>query len=120
MKPTVLVLTAALLTLATAAIGAQTTASPGECSALAAERAALKLEVPRLKSAVEAKNAELGETSDARALAKAETRRRELARRAEGLQRELTVLLDREHETVDRLGFVESTIAKRCGKGGGK
>lgn len=89
------------------------------CSDLASERAVLLQESKRLTSEVEAKNLSLRETSDALASAKAD-RQEELSRRAEGLRRELTVLLDRELETTNRLGQLDSTIGKQCKKGGAK
>lgn len=96
-------------------------APPAEkCSDLTAERSYLVLEAKRLTSAVEAKNAELGDAADSLSAAKNAQRKTELERRAEGLRRELTVLLDRELETTNRLGYLDSTISKRCAKGGGK
>ena len=91
------------------------------CSELASERAALVQDAKRYTAQVEAKNLELGETSAAITAAKAAPRQEELNRRAEGLRRELVVLLDRELEATNRLGFLDSQIGKRCGKkGGGK
>ena len=107
------------LAAATNAVAAAGSKEPS-CSELAAERQFVSQDARRVTGAVEAKNVELGETIDALSVAKAAGRKQELSRRAEGLRRELTVLLDREHEKIDRLGALDSTIAKRCRKGGGK
>lgn len=112
----------AVLAVAGIAAASNATAAGKEptCADLTGERAALVQEAARLTSDVESKNLELGETADALSTSKSAARQTELSRRAEGLRRELNVLLDRELETTNRLGFLDSTIAKRCVKGGGK
>lgn len=113
----------AVLAVAGTIVASNATAAGKEpsCSDLTIERAALVQDAKRLTAQVEAKNLELGETSSALAVAKAPARQTELNRRAEGFRRELTVLLDRELEATNRLGFLDSQLAKRCGKkGGGK
>lgn len=111
----------ALLTLlAFAGLGADGKSSQPTCDELQTRRAAL-LEESRLATAnVEAKNVELGEAADALKAATDEKRKAELQRRADGLRRELTRLLDREHATVDELGALDAAIAKRCKKKGRK
>ena len=113
----------AVLAIAGMAAASNATAAGKEptCSELTMERGALVQDAKRLTAEVESKNLQLGETSSALSVAKAAPRQKELSRRAEGLRRELTVLLDRELEATNRLGFLDSTLAKRCGKkGGGK
>lgn len=90
------------------------------CADLASERAWLVNDAKRLTSQVELKNTQLGETANALAAAKTAPRKAELERRAEGYRRELTRLLDRELEATNRLGYLDSTMAKQCKKGGGK
>ena len=90
------------------------------CADLASERAWLVNDAKRITSQVEAKNVQLGETASALAAAKTAPRRAELERRAEAQRRELTRLLDRELEATNRLGYLDSTMAKQCKKGGAK
>lgn len=122
MRATLMIL--AVLAVAGIAAASNSTAAAGKeptCSDLTMERGALVQEAARVTSEVESKNLQLGETSDALAAAKSAPRKTELDRRAEGLRRELVVLLDRELEATNRLGFLDSQLAKRCGKkGGGK
>ncbi len=87
------------------------------CADLASERIRLVQASESLTARVEAKNLELGETADGLAQAKEPARRKELTRRRDGLRRELSELLDREHESVDRLGSLDAEIARRCRKG---
>lgn len=106
---------ATALASATHAAGAAGGTQPS-CSDLKSERAALALHARRVTGAVEAKNMELQETLDLLARARAPQRKRELERRAEGIRREMTVLLDREHESLDRVGYLDNALAaKRCG-----
>lgn len=111
------------LVLAAALLGAGSSsdaAGKESCTDLAAERSFLVREAKRLTAEVELKNVELGDSAASLAAAKSEPRRKELARRTEALRRELSQLLDRELEATNRLGHLDSTIAKRCAKGGGK
>lgn len=111
----------ALLTLlALAGPGVDAKSAAPSCQDLQSRRAVL-LEESKLATAnVEAKNVELGEAADAAKAATDEKRKAELERRADGLRRELTALLDREHATTDELGALDAEIAKRCRKGGRK
>ena len=111
----------ALLTLlAFAGFAADAMSAAPSCEELRSRRAVL-LEESKLATAnVEAKNVELGEAADALKAATDEKRKVELQRRADGLRRELTQLLDREHATVDQLGALDAEIAKRCSKGSRK
>ncbi len=90
------------------------------CADLASERTYLVREAKRLTEEVELKNVELGDAAASLAAAKSAPRRVELQRQSEALRRDLTLLLDRELEATNRLGFLDSTIAKRCTNGGGK
>lgn len=120
-SPLLSLLTIAIL--AGAIAGSEATAAGREpsCAELVRERAFLIGESRRLTAAVESKNVELGETAGELKAARQPSRKRELSRRAEGLRRELTVLLDRELESVNRLGHLDATISsKRCGKRGAK
>ncbi len=119
----ILVVVAGLALGATTAVTHASAADKAEpsCTELTAERTARSIELTRLTASVEQKNVELGEAASARKVAKVESRRTELDRRSEGLRRELTVLLDREHEHSDRVASLDSLLAKKkCGKRGGK
>jgi hypothetical protein len=121
MRVNPILLLVAALAVAGLAVASNAVAAAKEptCSDLNSERIVLLQESKRLTSEVESKNLSLRETSDSLASAKP-ARKEELERRAEGLRRELTVLLDRELETTNRLGQLDSTIGKQCKKGGGK
>ena len=113
----------AVLAVAGMAAASNATAAGKEptCSELTMERGALVQDAKRWTSDVESKNLQLGETSSALASAKSAAHQKELSRRAEGFRRELTVLLDRELEATNRLGYLDSQLSKRCAKkGGGK
>jgi hypothetical protein len=104
----------------TAAVSNAAAPAKESCSDLTAERAYLVQQAKRLTAEVELKNVQLGEASNAMGAAKAAPRKAELERRAEGYRRELSELLDRELEATNRLGYLDSTLAKQCKKGGGK
>ncbi len=90
------------------------------CGDLARERGLLIRESKLATSNVEAKNTELGEAADALKAAKDDARKTELQRRVEGLRRELATLEDKETSTVNRLGALDSEIAKKGCKSSGE
>ena len=110
--------------LAAAALGAGGGAMAGtgttSCKDLKDRRIVLIQESKLATSDVEAKNVQLGEAADALKKAKDAGRKAELQRRVDGLRRELSALLDREHSTTDQLGALDAEIAKKCLKGGRK
>ncbi len=110
----------ALLLAAGLSADAATARHSVDCDALHRERALRVRESAGLSSSVETTNVELGETADALRAATDPGRRRELARRAAALRRELSTLLDRERESVDRLGTLDTEIAARCRARGGR
>lgn len=94
--------------------------APSTCGDLTRERGILIRESKLATSDVEAKNTELGEAADALKAAKDDGRMIELTRRVEGLRRELATLEDKETSTVNRLGALDSEIAKKGCKSSGE
>ena len=100
--------------------GAMAAAPTKSCKDLQDQRIVLIQDSKLATSNVEAKNVQLGEAADSLTKAKDATRKAELERRVDGLRRELSALLDREHSTTDSLGALDAEIAKKCLKGGRK
>ncbi len=90
------------------------------CRELADQRSFLVQESKLITSSVEAKNQEVGELAASLKAAKSESRKQELRRRLDGAKRELSVLLDREHESTDRLGALDAEIYQKCSVKGGR
>ncbi len=90
------------------------------CGDLTRERGILIRESKLATSDVEAKNTELGEAADSLKAALDDGRMIELTRRVEGLRRELATLEDKETSTVNRLGALDSEIAKKGCKSSGE
>ena len=113
-----LALTSILVAAALGAAGGAMAAGAPSCKDLQDRRLTLVQESTLTTSNVEAKNVQLGEAADALAKSKDAARKVELERRVDGLRRELSALLDREHSTTDQLGALDAEIAKKCLKGG--
>lgn len=90
------------------------------CRELGEQRSVLVQESKLITAKVEAKNQEVGETARALQAAKSESRKEELRRRLDAAKRELSVQLDREHESVDRLGALDAEIYAKCSAKGGR
>lgn len=117
---TIAALAASLLAAQVVHGNAATGSKAPSCAQLRQERDALVAESRSVTAKVETKNVALGETADALRAARSDARKRELTRRQHALKRELSILLDREKEGLDRIGRLEKEISTRCGKEGAR
>lgn len=120
MRTTHFLAIAAAVFMTGAALAADAKTGTRSCRDLNEERSFLVQEAKAITSKVEAKNQEVGETADALKAAKNAPRKQELRRRLDAAKRELSVLLDREHESTDRLGALDAEIYEKCHVKGGR